>query len=531
MKGLYGVVEYQGRRDGMEDASATLLTDDFALFGVYDGHGGATCSEYLRDKLLGRISGNLQKGDNPNKALEKAFEGIDEDYCDFAMKMDIDDGSTATVLLLKDGEYFLAAVGDSRAVLVMQDGSVEALSHDHKPERRDERLRVTGAGGHVEFDHENDTYRVFSDEVGGLAVTRALGDAHFKPYVTGTPEISSGRISSKVSYVIMASDGLWDDVTNDEAGEVICEMRDRNMDGDEPGRHLQESVKELVYIAYSRGSEDNITVLAADLQRYLSVQEEQVAAKEEAERAAAAAADDGYEDLTDAESDPDAPHSEKAKRHHVNRTIMGLDESGYLSDLLLWKNPLRTFLWFSVGCLVFFLTHGAQYSLLTLGSYLLMMQIVITTFVVKATPALKKLHLVSDSFDATVFVLQGSLFTDEVVQRAAEVTLRTTTSLFTQWTTVVQDGSPTRILMSLRFVSYLFSPLPLDVALFVLFVAAFSLPATYHYNQPSVDRHYNSMLASYHKSMRSISKFFGFSSGSSKRKSKKRRRDSDSESL
>ncbi|GBG34127.1 Protein phosphatase 1L [Hondaea fermentalgiana] len=496
----------------MEDASSTLLTDDFVILGVYDGHGGSTCSDFLKEKLLARVSSNLQKGDAPKRALENAFESIDDDYCDFALKMDIDDGSTATVLLLKDKEYYLAAAGDSRAVLVMEDGTVEALSHDHKPDRRDERLRVTEAGGQVEYDHDNGTYRVFSEEVGGLAVTRALGDAHFKPYVTGTPEITSGRISSKASYVVMASDGLWDDVTNAEAGEVICEMRDRDMDREEPGRHLQEAVKELVYIAYSRGSEDNITVLATDLQRYLQVQQEQQASKAEALRAARAA-----------QAEPDAEEEpEKPKRHHYKRTIPGLDEYGNLSELLLWKNPLRTFLWFSVGCLTFFLTHGANYSLLTLGSYLLMMQIVITTFVVKATPGLKKLRLVGENFDATIFVLQGSLLSDEIVRRAAEFTLRTTTSIFSKWNTVVQVGSAKRILLSLRFISYLFSPLPLDVALFVLFVAMFSLPATYFYNQPFMDRQYNSMLASYHRSTRSVSKLFGWSSSSADATSSKR---------
>jgi len=112
---------------------------------------------------------------DPIKALETAFTSVDNDYCSLARKLDLDDGSTASVLLLRDGEYYLAAAGDSRAVLVMDDGSVEALSDDHNPDRRDERLRVTKLGGMVEYDQENETYRVFSDEVGGLAVTRAIG--------------------------------------------------------------------------------------------------------------------------------------------------------------------------------------------------------------------------------------------------------------------------------------------------------------------------------------------------------------------
>jgi len=46
--------------------------------------------------------------------------------------------------------------------------------------------------------------------------------------------------------------------------------------------------------------------------------------------------------------------------------VLGLDEDGYLSELLLWKSPLRSALWLTVGCLFFFLSYFAGYSGLTL---------------------------------------------------------------------------------------------------------------------------------------------------------------------
>lgn len=493
---LYGLMEYQGRREGMEDTSAILLTDDFGLFGVFDGHGGDTCSQYCRDKVLSRVSHALQKGVAPRKALEQAFVTVDKDYCKFAEKMDLDDGSTGTVLLLMDGEYHLAATGDSRAVLVNTDGTATALSFDHKPERRDERERVKKLGGAVEYDHENDTYRVFCDEVGGLAVTRAIGDVAFKPYVTAQPEISSGTLDlSKAAYVCMASDGLWDDVTNAEAADIITELKDQG---------IQECVKELVYIAYSRGSEDNITVLSVSLSKWGERQDviaEAAAAREPEPEASPQAS-------SASSRNSGSRLSAGKKKHHHKRTIPGLDEDGNLSDLLLWKKPLRTFLWLTVGCLVFFLTYVAGYSVLTLSSYLLMMQIVITTFVVHATPIMKRLHLVRPDFDSTVFVLQGALLSDEVVRRAANITNRVATNIFDNWNVTVREASASNVLLSLRFVSYFFTPLPLEIALFILFLGMFSLPATYHHNSLWLDKRHKAALAAYHRASRAIAKPF-----------------------
>jgi len=89
MKHVFGLLEHQGRRDGMEDASSVLLADNYSLFGVYDGHGGDTCSTFLKEKLLSRVSTYLNNGESPEQALEKAFEGIDKEYCDFALKMEV----------------------------------------------------------------------------------------------------------------------------------------------------------------------------------------------------------------------------------------------------------------------------------------------------------------------------------------------------------------------------------------------------------------------------------------------------------
>jgi len=474
MKGLYSLVEFQGRRDGMEDRSAVVIGEDFMLFGVFDGHGGESCSQFCKDKMLQAISSHLLEGAGPKLALEKGFAKVDSEYCNLASKLDLDDGSTATVLLLRGTEYFLASTGDSRAVMVDCNGDSIPLSYDHKPDRRDERKRVIKAGGQIAYDDDNGTYRVLNEEVGGLAVTRAIGDYNFKPYVTGEPEVSSGILSNSISYICMASDGLWDDVSNEEAGKVLLEQ----------SKNIQKSTEHLVEIAYSRGSEDNITVVTVDIGKYLGTLKVENKPKKSSEER----------------------KSDRKLKKKEKRVIPGLSEDGYLSNVLLWKTPVTTFLWLSVGILVFFLTYFADFSVLSLTAYLLLMQIVITFLVVKLAPILIRIKLLSSGFDSTVFVFEGSVLSDEVVERAANVTEKLATTVFEHWTMIVREGTPTRILIALRFISYFFSPLPLQVVLFALFVALFSLPATYHHNQTFLDKHYQKATASYQRLQRKIFK-------------------------
>lgn len=60
-------------------------------------------------------------------------------------------------------------------------------------------------------------YRV----MGQLAITRAIGDAELKPFITSEPEIVSFELDGDEDFLIMASDGLWDHVTEDAAASEV----------------------------------------------------------------------------------------------------------------------------------------------------------------------------------------------------------------------------------------------------------------------------------------------------------------------
>jgi protein phosphatase 1L len=82
-----------------------------------------------------------------------------------------------------------------------------AMSIDHKPNTREERTRIEDAGGVVVW---AGTWRVG----GVLAVSRAFGDRPLKRYVIPTPDIREEGLSAADDCLILASDGLWDVISN-----------------------------------------------------------------------------------------------------------------------------------------------------------------------------------------------------------------------------------------------------------------------------------------------------------------------------
>jgi len=95
---------------------------------------------------------------DPYRVMTECFELIDQQYIALANQLELDDGSTATLLLLeldaktKQLKYFLACAGDSRAIIIKNNGDAKVLVEDHNPTREDERERIKAEGGRVLFD-------------------------------------------------------------------------------------------------------------------------------------------------------------------------------------------------------------------------------------------------------------------------------------------------------------------------------------------------------------------------------------------
>ncbi|CAG0901080.1 unnamed protein product [Cyprideis torosa] len=124
-------------------------------------------------------------------------------------------GTTALIALLYRGYLVVANTGDTRGIMCCgTDGSVVPLSFDHKPQQLKERTRIEKAGGQVIF---LGVWRV----MGVLATSRALGDYPLKKnakLVIPDPDVLIFDLRDfKPTFLCLASDGLWDAFTNDDA--------------------------------------------------------------------------------------------------------------------------------------------------------------------------------------------------------------------------------------------------------------------------------------------------------------------------
>ncbi|VAH78354.1 unnamed protein product [Triticum turgidum subsp. durum] len=178
-------------------------------------------------------------------------------------------GSTAVVAIVCSSHVITANCGDSRVVLCRGKEPI-ALSVDHKPDRKDERARIEAAGGKV-IDWNG--YRVS----GILAMSRSIGDRYLKPFLIPKPEVSIVARAKDDDCLILASDGLWDVMSNEDACKVarrqILLWYKNNNDGansdggSEPTMNpaAKAAADCLVRLALSKGSGDNISVIVIDL--------------------------------------------------------------------------------------------------------------------------------------------------------------------------------------------------------------------------------------------------------------------------
>ncbi|XP_061683670.1 protein phosphatase, Mg2+/Mn2+ dependent, 1Lb isoform X1 [Syngnathoides biaculeatus] len=294
------VYSIQGRRDHMEDRYDVLADvvnkTHPSIFGIFDGHGGEAAADYakahlpeaLRQQLLtyerererdrekDKEKNEKKEGVSYPSILEQQILMLDRAMLEKLSATYNEAGTTCLVALLSDKELTVANVGDSRGVLCDKDGNAIPLSHDHKPYQLKERKRIkkagammavgqkrepvgprctivhhlhltTSRGGFISF---NGSWRV----QGILAMSRSLGDYTLKNLnvVIPDPDILSFDLNKlQPEFMILASDGLWDTFSNEEAVRFVRERLDEPHFG----------AKSIVLQSYYRGCPDNITVM------------------------------------------------------------------------------------------------------------------------------------------------------------------------------------------------------------------------------------------------------------------------------
>ena len=168
-------------------------------------------------------------------------------------------GTTAVTVMLIGNQLICANVGDSRAILAFQKTLAQLsnlplpkeyknmpqeekiwvalpLSRDHKPEDEDEKKRILSNNGRVEpFREQNGNpigpSRVWLrvENIPGLAMSRSFGDKVASSVgVISEPEIFETMLSSDDKFLVIASDGIWEFLPNDEVVEMIVPYYEQN---------------------------------------------------------------------------------------------------------------------------------------------------------------------------------------------------------------------------------------------------------------------------------------------------------------
>lgn len=235
------------------------------FFGVYDGHGGAQvanfCAARMHEVIAEEWNREVMDGFEWQRRWEAAFstgfERADSEVMTEAAAPEMV-GSTAVVVILSGCQIIASNCGDSRAILCRGTQTIP-LTVDQKPDRHDELMRIEGMGGKV---INWNGARVF----GVLAMSRAIGDRYLRPWIIPVPEITFTTRVDEDECLILASDGLWDVMTNDEVGEVARRLlrRRRRLMVDEisPAQAIANYLTEM---AYGRNSSDNISIIVVDL--------------------------------------------------------------------------------------------------------------------------------------------------------------------------------------------------------------------------------------------------------------------------
>ncbi|CAN8277221.1 unnamed protein product [Cochlearia groenlandica] len=244
---LGSVWSIQGTKKFNQDNAVLYLgygTRDVELCGVFDGHGknGHLVSKMVRNRLpslmltlkneLNQESNVVEEEEEESRKWEKscfdAFRIIDKELllqvfdCSFS-------GSTGVVAITQGDDLMIANLGDSRAVLgtMTEDGEIKAvqLTSDLTPDVPSEAERIRMCKGRVfAMKAEPRSQRVWlpNHNIPGLAMSRAFGDFRLKDHgVIAVPEISHYQITSKDQFVVLATDGVWDMLRNDEVVSLI----------------------------------------------------------------------------------------------------------------------------------------------------------------------------------------------------------------------------------------------------------------------------------------------------------------------
>ena len=284
-------------------ASSKLKTwPKLSYFGIFDGHGGEGCSEFLKNNFLNYLIENKNFPFDIKTSLTETFEKVEEEFfkqkCNESLEQSDKSGSCALVSVIYDNKIYIANVGDSRAIMSINGGAkVKQLTTDHKPNNPKEFERVIKQGSKIYPDDNDDPDRdpsklafikdkaelekyknnnpdeeiIFREYPSDLAVTRSIGDikAKKKQYggnpgsIINKPDVYIHDINNTDDFIVMGCDGIFDDLSNQEVSDAAwyifkTESKEKNYEINEL---TQDACDIIIKYGLEKQTSDNLSCI------------------------------------------------------------------------------------------------------------------------------------------------------------------------------------------------------------------------------------------------------------------------------
>jgi len=252
------------------------------LFGVFDGHGGFNCAEFVSTHFPSVFVESPPPSQSPRdnkkdirKALLRALAAstmkMEYNFCQWAIPNRDNSGTCSLLAAVHDNYLGFASVGDCELLMVSQNGMcIERLNHPHRSSGEKERRRIEGAGGFV----------TRGRAMGVLEPSRTIGDIDVKRMCPGAisaePEvgiidlleiatkeeattamanlIGNGTGIELGMFAILATDGVFDVMDHYEVvRNVTRSLRSK--------KSIRQAAEILCKKAYKMGSDDDISAV------------------------------------------------------------------------------------------------------------------------------------------------------------------------------------------------------------------------------------------------------------------------------
>ncbi|KAI9124306.1 hypothetical protein K1719_005606 [Acacia pycnantha] len=238
----------------LEDQGQVFTSPSATYIGVYDGHGGPEASRFVNKRLFPHLQKFAsEQGGLSADVIKKAFKATEDEFLHLVKRtLPISPqiasvGSCCLLGAISDNILYVANLGDSRAVLGRRDTErkkypvvAERLSTDHN-------VAVEEVRKEVEALHPDDSHIVVLSRgvwriKGIIQVSRSIGDVYLKrpdfyrdpvfqqfgnpvplkrPVMTAEPSILIRELEPEDLFLIFASDGLWEQLSDQAAVEIV----------------------------------------------------------------------------------------------------------------------------------------------------------------------------------------------------------------------------------------------------------------------------------------------------------------------